>query len=552
MRTSLMIGAAAVAMSVAASAEAALPAGYKAKADALLAQSFAADGPGASVVVSEHGKIVYVGTRGMADVAAKRPITPETVFRMGSITKQFASAVVLQLAAEGKLKLTDPLSKFLPDYPGGEGITVAELLNHTSGIQSYTDIPGWMTEEHYGHAYTEEQMLAVFKDLPAKSKPGADWSYNNSGYFLVGVLIEKVTGKPWFDAVDERIAKPLGLATIRYGVEESNIATMAHGYSEDEKGVVPAKRIHMSVPGAAGALVGTPTDLATWGYALHHGKVVTAPYYAQMIAPTHMPDGTTAPYGYGLQPGTLQGAPTVGHSGGIPGFSTDSLYIAKNDVFVAVYTNSDQPKTTPDSITRRLAAMAMGKPFPVFKAVPFNRAAMKPLMGVYKFTEGQRTFFARDGKFFTRRGTGAESEVYSAGGNRFFYGPNELIWFSIDRGPDGKPRFQRHPNGDDVIETGVWTGPVPAEAAAIVVPRDTLSLYVAGYTTPIGKAVVALGEAGLTIQLAGQPAFPLRAIAMDTFTIDQVGAKIRFVSTGGKVSGLEIEQGGKTLPGTRD
>ena len=171
MRSEYLVGAALVMLAAAAPARA-LPTGFKAKADALLAHSYAADGPGASVVISEGGKIVYQGQRGLADIAAKRPITPATVFRIGSITKQFSAAVVLQLAAEGKLKLSDPLSKYLPDYPNAAGITVEQLLNHTSGIQSYTGIPGWMVEANTNRAYTTEQLTAVFKDLPAPSKPG--------------------------------------------------------------------------------------------------------------------------------------------------------------------------------------------------------------------------------------------------------------------------------------------------------------------------------------------------------------------------------------------
>ena len=166
----------------------ALPAGFKAKADALLAQSYQADGPGAAVVISEHGKIVYQGTRGMADIAAKRPITPATVFRIGSITKQFSAAVVLQLVDEGKIKLDDPLARYLPDYPNASAITVRQLLNHTSGIQSYTGIPGWMVEGKTNKPYTTAQLIAEFEDQPAPSKPGEKWDYNNSGYVLVGAL----------------------------------------------------------------------------------------------------------------------------------------------------------------------------------------------------------------------------------------------------------------------------------------------------------------------------------------------------------------------------
>jgi CubicO group peptidase (beta-lactamase class C family) len=180
MRHEILIGGALVVLAAATPAMA-LPADFKAKADALLAQTYAANGPGASVVISEGGRIVYQGNRGVADVATKRPITADTVFRIGSITKQFSAAVVLQLAAEGKLKLSDPLAKYLPAYPNASAITVQQLLNHTSGIQSYTGIPGWMVEAKTNKAYTTEQLIGEFKDRPAPSKPGEKWDYNNSG-----------------------------------------------------------------------------------------------------------------------------------------------------------------------------------------------------------------------------------------------------------------------------------------------------------------------------------------------------------------------------------
>ena len=345
MRHEFLIGGALVVLAAATPAMA-LPVDYKAKADALLTQSYAANGPGASVVISQGGKIVYQGNRGMADVATRRPITADTVFRIGSITKQFSAAVVLQLAAEGKLKLSDPLSKYLPTYPNASAITVQQLLNHTSGIQSYTGIPGWMVEANTNKAYTTEQLIAEFKDHSVESKPGEKWAYNNSGYVLVGALIEAVTGNRWSDEVARRIAKPLGLASIADGVREGEVAAMATGYTSGEKGPDLAQKIHMSVPAAAGALIGNVGDLAIWANALHHGRVVPAPYYAQMIAPTKLPDGHVEQYGFGIAPATLRGVPAIGHSGGIFGFASDSLYVRGT-------TCSSPSSPTPTALTCR-------------------------------------------------------------------------------------------------------------------------------------------------------------------------------------------------------
>ena len=551
MRREFVIGAAATAFAAATPAMA-LPAGFKAKADALMAQSYAASGPGASVVISEGGKIVYQGQRGLADIATKRPITSATVFRIGSITKQFSAAVVLQLAAEGKLKLSDPLSKYLPNYPNAAAITVQQLLNHTSGIQSYTGIPGWMVEANTNKAYTTEQLIAQFKDQPAPSKPGAAFAYNNSGYVLVGALIEAVTGNRWSDEVIARIAKPLGLTTLDDGIREATIKRMATGYTSGEKGPKLAQKVHMSVPAAAGALVANVGDLAKWGHALHHGKVIPQSYYAQMIAPTKMPDGSVEQYGYGLFANKVRGAAGLGHSGGIFGFASDSIYIPSNDLFVAILTNSDRSEISTDTVMRKLAALAIGRPFKSFKVVATDKAAVEPLLGVYEFKSAKRTLAMSDGKLRARRDDGPAAELFAGGDSRFHYGPDVLSWFEMRRDAAGKPVMAFHSNGEDEIEFGTWSGPVPVEAVAIAVPAVLLASYAGSYSTPIGKANVAVAGNAITVQLPGQPPFPLKATGPADFTVAAVGAKVRFVSVAGKVTAMEILQGGRTLPGTRD
>jgi D-alanyl-D-alanine carboxypeptidase len=536
----------------------AAPADLKAKADAYLKSAYPADGPGAAVIIVEHGKTVYAAGQGLADLEAKTPITPQTAFRLGSITKQFSSAVLLQLIEEGKVSLDDPISRYLAGFPEpGASATVRQLLNHTSGIQSYTSIPGWMTEANTGRAYTTEQMIGLFRDMPSPARPGEKWDYNNSGYVLVGAIVEKVTGKPWHQAVAERITRPLGLETIRYGVEEPTIASMAHGYTVRETGVAPAVKIHMSVPHAAGALVGTVGDLARWGAALHHGKVVKPASYAAMIAPTRLPNGETIPYGFGLGTGEMRGHQEIGHGGGIFGFSTDSTYFPKEDVFVAVFANSDQPATPPGVAMRKLAAMAIGDPFPEFTRAEVAPAALEPLLGVYRIDAAggepqERIFYARDGKLFTKRSGAPEMEVFAAGDDRFFYGPESLSWFRVARDGAGAHVLEMHENGDDKIARAVRAGPVPPEPKAAAVPHDVLARYVGAYTMGPMRGTIAWGKGEtLTIQLAGQPALPLRAVSDTEFDVPAVDARISFVSENGEVARLIIDQGGQKMPAER-
>ncbi|WP_161808706.1 serine hydrolase domain-containing protein [Tsuneonella troitsensis] len=532
--------------------------GFAARAQALIDKAYPDTGPGAAVIVTEGGKVVFAGGSGKADIAAGTDITPETVFRLGSITKQFAAAALLQLVAEGKLSLDDKVSQFVPGYPEpGASATVRQLLNHTSGIQSYTGIPGWMVEAKTNRPYTTAELIAEFRDQPAAFQPGEKWDYNNSGYVLVGAVIEAVADKPWHEVVRERLASPLGLATIRYGGEESRTPGFAVGYTGGEGAkFTPAQKIHMSVPHAAGALIGTVGDLARWTQALHAGKVVPAPLYAEMIAPTALPDGKSEPYGYGIGQGDVRGVKAIGHGGGIFGFSTDSIYLPEKDLFVAVFTNADSGIASAGLTMNRLAAEAIGKPYPVFTETPFEAATLEPALGLYRIDGGDttRSFFLREGQLYTQRSGASESRVYHAGDNRFFYGPDSLNWFELVREPSGTYAMMMHQNGADKAERAVRTGPVPAAAtASFAVPRDVLDTYAGNYTSAFAPIVVAVrDDAVLTLKLGGQPPVPLRATGEREFAAVGVDARVVFEQADGKVSGLVIHQGGGQLPATRD
>jgi len=544
--------AAAIAPAAPAEAAAAPPADLRARADAIVEAAFPANGPGAAIIITRGGETIYAGARGLADVEGRRPLSRDSVFRLGSITKQFTAAIILQLVHEGRISLDDPVSRFLADYPGpGAAVTVRQLLNHTSGIQPYTGIPGWMVEENTNRPYTTAQMIAVFRDLPSPTPPGQAWAYNNSGYVLLGAIIKQVTGKPWHQAVAERIAGPLRLRTIGYGVDREAGAGMARGYTGADGQARPARRIHMSVPHAAGALVGTVGDLARWSHALHHGRVVSPALYTAMTAPTSLPEGRSHPYGFGVGFDQVRGRASIEHGGGIFGFSTYAAYVPSEDLFVAVLANSDQPASNPSLLASRLAALALGDPYPVFARAEVDARTLAPLFGVYRVGDAgvSRRFFARGGKLYTLRDGGSDLEVFAAGEDRFFYGPNSLTWFRIERRPDGGHVMAMHQNGNDSAERAVRTGDVPTDHR---VAPALLSSYVGRYVTGGPTAEVAMGEGGvLTVQLTGQPALPLRPASDTEFMVQGVDARVVFHSENGQVSRLVIHQGGRQIEARR-
>ena len=546
---------AAAAIALAAAPAGAVPADLQQRIDAYL-QGFPADGPGIAVIVTDDGETVYSGARGLADLEARTPITPQTVFRLGSITKQFTAALVLQLVDEGRISLDDPLSRFFPDYPEpGARATVRQLLNHSSGIQSYTGIPGWMVEANTARPYTTAEMIAIFRDLPSPFQPGERWDYNNSGYVLLGAIVEQVTGKPWHEVLAERISGPLGTPTIRYGVGEESIPLMARGYSAGPDGVRPANRIHMSVPHGAGALVGSVEDLARWANALHHGRVLSAESYAGMTGTTSLAGGNSFPYGFGLFTERSRGRQALEHGGDIFGFSTESIYFPEEDLFVAVFANSDRPAADLGVAMRRIAAAALGQPYPDFQPASVDAAALEPYFGVYALPEdgGTRRFYAREGKLYTLRTGGSELEVFAAGDGRYFYGPNSLTWFSLARADDGSTVMEMHQNGEDTAERSTRSGPIPPEAPAFAVARETLESYAGRYAAPPGPVVVTLSEGDrLTVQLGRQHPAELRAVSATEFAVQGVDARLVFHVEGGTVARLVLHQGGRELVAPRE
>ncbi len=524
---------------------------------ALVERSYPADEPGVAVVVTRAGELVYSGGRGIAakareEGASGAPIAADTRFRYASITKQFTAAVILQLVQEGSLSLDDSLSDMLPDYPGAGGeATLRQLLNHTSGIKSYTGMPGWMVEANTARAFTTSELIAEFADQPVDFAPGEAFAYNNSAYIILGAIIERVTGAPWYEAVDARIARPLGLTSLGYRTDESATPGFATGYSDEgEDRFGASQAIHPSVPGPAGSLSGTVGDLARWNAALHGGEVLDREHYAMMIAPTAIPGGEDSPYGFGLGNSEIRGRPAIGHSGGIFGFVTDSVYLPQEDLFVAVLANSDTPPVGPGTTMARIAALVLGDPHPQFTATTPDLAALEPFFGVYEISPGvTRQFFARDGQLYTIRSGARRSEVFAAGEGRFFYGPDSLNWFALRLGDDGIPVMAMHQGGAEVAEIALRSGSLPD---TVEIPRATLERYRGSYRTPVGVAVLAVREDGvLTIKLESQPAFALVPTGDGEFAIEEVGAAVTMVEDADAVTGLTIRQGGQELPGER-
>ncbi|QCW28460.1 beta-lactamase family protein [Lysobacter enzymogenes] len=356
----------------------------RALADRLLVQNAPEGAPGIAVLVARGDRVLYRGARGLAEVELGVPLSPDQVFRIGSVTKQFAAAGLLKLVEAGKVGLDDPLSKYVKDYPNGDAIQVRQLLDHTSGVKSYTGIDGYMHESIKRELNTA-QLIAVFKDLPADFAPGQDYRYNNSGYVLLGAVIEAASGRPWHEYLRETLLQPLGLAHTRYGDVRTLIPGMVAGYARRDGAVLPMAFLDMSQPHAAGALVSTLDDLWRWNRALHGGRVLSAQYYREMISAHGKARHGEYGYGYGIGRMPMHGRLTYAHGGGIFGFASYLLYEPTSATTVAVLSNDESGAPGGiglEAIARQLGAMAMGAPYPPARAVPVDAAALASAEGV--------------------------------------------------------------------------------------------------------------------------------------------------------------------------
>lgn len=522
--------------------------------DALLAGAIPADGPGAAVIAVKDGKTVFRKAYGMADLELGVRLSPDSVFRLGSITKQFTAVAVLMLAEEGKLSLSDPITKFLPDYPTqGHVITVEHLLNHTSGIRSYTGIPGYMNTRIRADLTTQELVEAFAKE-PMDFAPGERWQYNNSGYVLLGAVVEKVSGKPWGELLAERVFRPLGLASTRVDDDGPILPRRASGYSRKGETVVNARYLSMTQPHAAGALVSTVDDLAAWDAALYTEKLLKKASLDKAWAPAVTRDGKPTRYGFGWGISTLRGSPALEHGGGIFGFSTYGIRLPEEKVYVAVLANTDGPKADPGMLGKRIAALLIGKPFPAQVPVPVDPKVLSRWTGVYRFDpQTTRTVTVEGGKIYSQRSGGPRLEVKPASDTELYF-EGSLTRLAFVAGKDGMATEALfYPEGADEPEKGVREADVPSAPAEAKVDPALYDLYAGEYELAPGFILTVRRDgARLLTQATGQQELEVFPASETEFFLKVVDARITFVKgADGRVNELVLRQGGREMPAKR-
>jgi D-alanyl-D-alanine carboxypeptidase len=340
------------------------------------------------VLVAQHDQVLYGHGFGFANRATQRVPTADTSFRVGSVTKQFTAAAILRLEQDGRLSVTDKVSKHLPDYAGpGKDVTIHQLLTHTGGIPSYTANEALMARRD--QPITVHDLLATFWDQPLKFPPGSNFEYSNSGYVILGAIIERASGMPYATYLAQRLFRPAGLTHTEVG-DARDAVDRAEGYVVRGQDVAAAHPIDMTVPFAAGAVRSTARDLVRWHRALA-GETILSAASRDKLYRVERND-----YAYGWVVSGAAGHRAVRHNGGIDGFATSYWRIPDADLVVVVWSNLENVQSH-RGIGKAAVEVALGRTLetlPAIQAGALDRAVTERLAGTYAMTDDSKSRLA--------------------------------------------------------------------------------------------------------------------------------------------------------------
>lgn len=407
------------------------------QAQAALEQATTRDGPGAVILIARGDEILYRAARGSAQIELGVPLKADQTFRVASITKMFTAAMVVKLAQLGKLSLDDKLASYVPGIANGETITLRQLLNHTAGVSDFVHDP---QPGFFARKVDTATLIAEIQKRTPSFSPGTRFAYSNAGYILLGAVIEKVTGKPWQEALSTTLLDPLGLKQTSYGDNAKIVLHRVAGYTTDnaDHHIENASYINASVPAAAGALISTADDLLHWMRALAQGRVVGRDGFEQMkVVAANVPGMSTHPYGFGMYIWQVRGSEMVGHTGQIDGFASALAYLPRQDITVVVLANDDNFDAR--TMARRMAAIALGQPYAEPVAIQPTNEQLHALEGIYRVDDATtETLSIKDGRLYSQRSKHHEVPLTLTVDQRLYFVPDELSYFSPVRDASGK------------------------------------------------------------------------------------------------------------------
>ena len=533
-----------------------------------------------SALVAENGEVIFKGGFGDANMSWDIPNTPDTKFRIGSVTKQFTAAIILQLYEEGKIDLQAPVTEYLPDYPAAQGdrVTIHHLLTHTSGIPSYTGMPDFM--DFTRDPFEPDTFLTKFSSLDLEFEPGEQWAYSNSGYFLLGAIIEAVTDQPFAEVLQERIIEPLNLNDTGYDHYGEIVERRATGYVKVGDGYEQAPYLDTSVPYAAGMMYSTVEDLLKWDQHLYGKGPFQQEATRDLMFEAHAPMGDDEHYAYGWFLSDIPvGSDTVrvvAHGGGIFGFTTGFMRIPKERRTVILMDNTNsggsvqelgngivhilygeeapEPKRPIAGELRRVidadgieAAVARYEELSEDQpdSYDFGEGQLNQL-GYYYLGEGQVEIAKRLFQLNIDRYP-KSANVYDSLGEAYMEaGDNERAIELYKKALEINPGFE---NAKQMLRR---LG-VEVEEPNVELPQEVLDEYVGRYELAPSFIITVTREGDQMIaQATGQPQFEIYPSAKDRFYVTAVEAQITFNrGPDGEVESLTLHQGGRDMPGKK-
>lgn len=492
-----------------------------------------------AVLVARGDDVLFSDGYGFANLEWEAANTPGTKFRIGSITKQFTAASVLILEERGVLDVDERVSAYIEDAPEAwSGITIFHLLTHTAGLPNYTSLPGYGATMSQPSSVSET--LASFRDLDLEFEPGAEMRYSNSGYLLLGHIIEVVTGTSYGEFVRSNLFEPLGMDESGYDSNSRIITNRAAGYSPGPDGPVNAPFLHMSRPHAAGGLYSTSGDLLKWNRGLFGRELLSEASLDRMVTP-YLND-----YAFGVIVTEDSGGRTlIQHGGAVPGFNTTLRYYPGSEVTVVALANING--NAPEEIAASLGTYVHGGEVILTserQEIQVDADVLADYVGIYRLSpQAQMTITLEAGQLVSQVSGQGKAPIFPESETRFFV---RIVDAQIDFVRDSTGDVSHlvlHQGGRDI--TAPRTGAEVAVRTEIELAADVLAQYVGVYEMRPGFDLALRVDGGqVTAQATGQGAFPVFAEAEDRFFARVVDIQIQFVrDAAGNVSGLVLQQG---------
>ena len=511
--------------------------------DQLMKDMFASEAPGGVALIASEGKILYRKAFGMANLELDVEMSPDHVFRIGSITKQFTACAILKLAEEGKLDLQDDITEYIEDYPThGYTISIEHLLTHTSGIMSYTSMPDW-TAEVRRKDFTPPEMIDFFKNQPMDFAPGEEFRYNNSAYFILGYIVELVSGKSYESYIDSTFFKPLGMSNSYYGSTSRIIHNRADGYARAGIGFKNDDFLSMTQPFGAGSLLSTIDDLYTWYKAVMNGEVISESSLKKATTSNVLNNGKLTGYGYGWFLGNIQESPNIYHGGGINGYLTASMFLPEEQLFVAVFSNCTCKD--PGDVAFNMAAIALGQPFE-WDSISLDDDLLLSYEAVYSSEyDSDLIITYTDGQVAAMRTGGSETVLTPFEKDKFFVKDGTSTFYFI-RGSDKEIITVISKGMGYDIEWKRTDKAIP-RLEAIDVDESVLEEYVGEYElAPEFILTISMEEGKIYGQATGQGRLELIPLGGDELQTKGIDAKLQFNrDEEGAVEGLTLHQNGE-------